>query len=263
MTRAELFDSLTRWVFPAFTFYGDAAAKEKEKLDYSNTIYGLCSTINGLHFDECAKHLMRNWKASPKPKPGHFYSSYRYLADMKGWGQREVRKCSTCNETGFVYVWVKNEEGRDLRAMIGCGTCNERMANLKPGLVLTEPPPGSTVRVEDIKLNPAHAKILFRIAEDAGFRLSDAMWERLTFFASQEDRCLEVLEREAQSRGPEFPQQYAEKGTVATDKMLEAHYANLPMPGAPVKPPAPPPAPIAKEPEPEPIQSAPPADMPF
>lgn len=244
MTREQLWDSFERWVFPAFTFYGKPDEQKKEKLDYANTIYGLCGQISGLHFDEAAKHLMRNWKASQKPKAGHFYGAYRYLGDMKGWGQAEAKKCGQCNATGFVYVWVNDGTGREYKAMIGCSSCNERLSGLKRGLVLTEPHPEP--KIKDIKIRPEHAKILWRIAEDAGFNLNEELAERLLYWAGQTDKCLEVIEREMQS-GRSSGEVQRER--VATEEYLKAHYANVPTPG--YVPPRPAPA-VAVAPPPEP-----------
>jgi hypothetical protein len=195
MTHEQLLATLERWVFPSFTFYGTPEAQKQEKTDYASTIYGLCSSIHGLHFDECAKHLMKNWKTAQKPKAGHFYSAYRYLGDMKGWGQKESKECSTCRGTNYVYVWVMDEQGRQYQSMIGCGVCNEKFAHLSRGLVLAEAPPPNRLNVADLKLHPRMAKSLWKIAENNNLKLPDDLFAKILELANQPDPDLERIRR--------------------------------------------------------------------
>lgn len=238
---------------------------------YLDLIFKHCSWIDADKFGlVCAE-----WEKVKRPREklgsDHFIAKYYELADRHGWQKREGTGCKACGGKGLVYIWVGDDQGREYKAMKGCNICRSEMSNLKPGLTEIPEPVGAFPKVEDLKLQPSHAKILFRIADSAGFNLSDAMWDRLTHFASQEDRCLEVLERGAMSTPPPYPGEATKGERVSTgaklDAELEAHYANLPTPGAPrpkpLAPKAPEPVP-AKATTPEiPTEEAPSVDMPF
>ena len=220
---------------------------------YLDLIFKHCSWIDAEKFIlVCAE-----WEKIKRPREklggDHFIAKYYELADRHGWQKREGTGCKSCGGRGLGYVWVRDEQDREYKAMKGCNICRPEMSNLKIGLTEIPEPVGAVTKVEDLKLQPSHAKILFRIAETAGFKLTEAMWERLTFFASQEDRCLEVLEREAMSTPPPYPDDARKAEKVLSDAALEAHYANLPTPGAP----RPRPAPAQKVPEAVPSQAAP------
>lgn len=227
---------------------------------YAEAIYESCGWIDALRFEMVCKALVAELKSNVRLKPGHFIGKYKDLAVRNNWNKADgdSRACGSCGGVGLVYVWVKDEEAREFKAMRGCGSCNEGMSGLKIGLTETEPPLSATTRIADLKFHPDHAKILWRIAEDAGFTLNEALSERLLFWASQSTRCLEAIERDVPA-GRVTKEHLRELN--ATEEQLQARYANVPTPGYALPSPAQATAPMAPAEEPEPppasIQSTP------
>ena len=232
---------------------------------YAEAIYESCGWIDSLRFEMVCKALVAELKTNVRLKPGHFIGKYKELAVRNNWNKADgdSRACGSCGGVGLVYVWVKDEEGREFKAMRGCGSCNSGMSGLKIGLTEIEAPFDAVPRIADLKFSPDHAKILWRIAEEAGFRLNEALSERLLYFASQSDKCIEAIERGMMSKARPSKEQLRELN--ATEEQLQARYANIPSPGfiPPAVAPKPAPAEVVQaqdedpEPQEKPIQSTP------
>lgn len=219
---------------------------------YAETIYESCGWIDGARFELVCKELAKDIKTNQRLKPGHFIGKYKELAALNGWNRQESSKCATCSGAGLVYVWVGDDQGREYRAMRGCSTCNERLSGLKEGLKeLAEPPFNAVPRIADLVLQPSHAKILFRIAENGNFRVPDAMMERVTYWASQPDPVAARV-RQLEDHDPEERKRKAEAMAV----ILRTAYAEVPTPGYQQTAAAPPPAPVEEPAVEEPVPPA-------
>jgi len=208
----------------------------EEVAPYAEVIHQSCGWMDASRFDLVCKALVAEIKTNVRLKPAHFIVKYKELAARNGWDKQSDSRCTACAGQHFVYVWVRDEQGREYRAMKGCARCNEGMSNLKPGLVEIPEPAERRPKIADLKLRPSHAKILWRIAENAGFDLPDELWEKIGHFAALPEP-IESIERGQLTMADEAERRRKAEELAAK---LRAAYAGVRTPGEASDDPEPP-----------------------
>lgn len=241
LTRDCLIRSLQR-IFVLQNFHTDEVGP------YAETIMESCGWMSALAFEEVCKQIVKSLKTNVRVKPGHFIGTYKELAALNGWDRGTEKVCSNCFSSGWIFIWVRNKDGDEYRAALGCHVCNQRWSSLRDGLTRIDEPFEQQRRISELKFKPWMAEILLKISDNLGFKVKPEILERLQYCCVQPDEDAEKarIERESASRVREEANRQVREAFAKQEAQETLKTAPRELPAEPAAAPAPAPRPVSK-----------------